>query len=100
MQVTVSELANEDLIGIWLYGYEVWGNTLADEYLDDLYDAISSLPSNPYRYPEYQGVSIDSFRLMPMKSHLIAYEILETEILILRVLHKNMDTDTKMSGRS
>jgi plasmid stabilization system protein ParE len=51
MQITISNLAKEDLIDIWLYGHKVWGESLADRYLDDLYGAISSLSSSPFRNP-------------------------------------------------
>ncbi len=100
MQISVSNFAKEDLIDIWLYGHDVWGEDLADMYLDDLYAAISSLTFSPYRYPEQSGENTVSFRLMPIRSHLIAYEVLETEIFILRVLHKSMEKNTQISGNT
>jgi toxin ParE1/3/4 len=83
------------LINIWLYGKEVWGASNADSYLDELDSAIRSLSTHSTRYPEYSEVQ-PSFRLMPFRSHLIAYEVLDDEVIILRVLHKNMDTGTKV----
>ena len=94
------ESCKEDLIDIWLYGHKVWGESLADRYLDGLYDAISLLSSNPYRYPEYQDKNVAPFRLMPIKNHLIAYEVSGSNIFIVRVLHESMDTVSRMSVSS
>ncbi|QDG34420.1 type II toxin-antitoxin system RelE/ParE family toxin [Alteromonas mediterranea] len=97
MRITISNLAKEDLIDIWLYGYKVWGEPSADQYLDDLYGAISLLSSNPYRYPEYQDKNVAPFRLMPIKNHLVAYEVSGSNIFIVRVLHESMDTISRLS---
>jgi toxin ParE1/3/4 len=95
VQINLSKLASEDLIDIWLYGNEEWGASRADLYLDELDVAMRSLCSNSARYPEYSETK-PTFRLMLFRSHLIAYEIAENEVLILRVLHKNMDTSAKI----
>ena len=43
MHITISNLAKEDLIDIWLYGHKVWGESLADRYLDGLYDRMRAI---------------------------------------------------------
>ena len=93
MKIQVTELANEDLINIWLYGNENWGERLADDYLFELDSNMQTLRQNPQRYPEHKGVT-PPFRLMPFRSHLVIYEIQNTSINILRVLQKNMDTES------
>ena len=93
MQIKISKLANEDLTDIWLYGCDVWGASNADAYLDEIDNAIRSLTSYPTRYPEYEN---ETFRLMPYRSHLIAYDLFVDYILIVRVLHQNMDTRSKV----
>lgn len=98
MQIQVTELANEDLIDIWLYGYETWGERLADDYLFELDINIQTLLHNPQRYPENTNIT-PPFRLMPFRSHLIIYEIKNTTILILRVLQKSMDTGSQVKPR-
>ena len=100
MRITISNLAKEDLIDIWLYGYKVWGEPSADQYLDDLYGAISSLSSSPFRYPEYEDENVEPFRLMPIKNHLVAYEVSGSNIFIVRVLHESMDTVSRMTVSS
>lgn len=57
MQIKITERANEDLIDIWLYGYEIWGESNADFYLDELANAVQSLSSNSTRYREYSNVA-------------------------------------------
>jgi toxin ParE1/3/4 len=93
VQIKISKLANDDLIDIWLYGSEVWGVSNADAYIDEIDNAIRSLTSHATRYPEYKN---ETFRLMPHRSHLIAYDLFVDYILIGRVLHKNMDTRSKV----
>lgn len=95
MQISITERANDDLIDIWLYGYEIWGESNVNFYLDELDNAIQSLTSNTARYPEYLNAT-PPFRLMPFRSHLIAYEVVDDILIILRVLHKNMDTNSKI----
>lgn len=96
MQIQVTESAYNDLLEIWRYGYEKWGDTAADQYLDYINHAVESLISNPIRYPLYASVN-ENFRLMPIKNHLIAYEVSNDAIIVLRVLHKNMDTEAHLS---
>jgi toxin ParE1/3/4 len=95
VQVQITELATEDLIDIWLYGNETWGDRNADDYLNELDKAVKSLIINPHRYPENPDAT-PTFRLMPFRSHLIIYEVNEKFIVILRVLQKAMDTESKL----
>ncbi len=40
-------LAEQDLVGIWLYTFNEWGEQQADQYLDDLNAAITLLADQP-----------------------------------------------------
>lgn len=96
MQIKLTKSARNDLIDIWLYGCELWGETNADSYLDEINDAVESLATNSLRYSQHPNSS-PSFRLMPIRNHMIAYEVEEHLLVILRVLHKNMDTEFQIS---
>ena len=46
-KVTKTQLAENDLIDIWLYSFNEWGESLADDYLDKLNVGMNSLLANP-----------------------------------------------------
>jgi len=88
--VRKSELAKEDLINTWLYGFGKFGEQEADNYLDDLEEKIESLANAPERYTlktEYQP----AIRICPHRSQHIIYMLEKEAIYIVRVLRKEMD---------
>lgn len=46
-RIHVHESAESDLIGIWQYSFEQWGELQADKYLDQLDSGIRKLANNP-----------------------------------------------------
>jgi toxin ParE1/3/4 len=94
-KILLSPLAERDLIGIWQYSIGQWGEAQADQYLDDLDDAIKRLSNNPA-----SGASRDhvrqGYRVLFIKSHAIYYKVTSTAIHIVRVLHVRMDADTHL----
>jgi toxin ParE1/3/4 len=46
-KIHVHALAESDLIDIWRYSFEEWGEAQADKYLDELDGGIYSLADNP-----------------------------------------------------
>lgn len=86
-----SALAELDLIGIWEYSYGQWDADQADKYLDELDKGISLLADNPEL-----GISRDEvregYRVLFINNHAIYYTLTQTAILIVRVLHEQMDS--------
>lgn len=78
------------MIGVWEYTFEQWDADQADKYLDELDRGISLLADNPDL-----GVSRDEvregYRVLFIKSHAIYYTTTGSVILIVRVLHEQMD---------
>jgi len=87
-----STRAEQDLIGIWRYTAEHWGDAQADRYLDDLDHAINALAENPEL-----GISRDAvrtgYRAIFIKNHVAYYTVRPDNIYIVRVLHEKMDPD-------
>lgn len=46
-KINKTQSAENDLIDIWLYSFSEWGESLADEYLDQLNTGIMRLLANP-----------------------------------------------------
>jgi toxin ParE1/3/4 len=83
-------LAEEDLINIWLYGYEQWGLKQADCYADSLDEQFKLLAASPEICRE-RAEFIPPVRIHRHGSHLIIYTANRAAIVIVRVLHYRMD---------
>ena len=89
-KIVKSHEAEEDLIGLWSYSCEKWGEVQADRYLDEIEAALIVLARNPQL-----GKSIDDvragYRCLPVNKHSIYYRIKGNLIDVVRVLHQRMD---------
>ena len=88
----------KDLIDIWRYTFEQWGETQADIYLDKLETAFLLLAEQPLICRE-RTEFIPPVRIYNYAHHLVVYLIVDDGINIVRVLHKNMDVDTQLNDR-
>ena len=82
--------AERDLLDIWLYTFNEWGEQQADEYLDDLNSAIQLLAEQPLICRERLELS-PPVRIHHHSHHLLAYLALDDGISVVRVLHESMD---------
>lgn len=85
-----SELAKEDLIDLWFYGLEHYGESSADLYFDELETKINSLLEHPEKYRTRNNYS-PPVRICPHRSHLIIYTIDSDELFIVRVINQEMN---------
>ncbi len=83
-------LAEQDIVNIWLYSFENWGQAQADKYHDQLDTAFALIAENPSI-----GVACDvvrkGYRKYHVKRHLILYRFTKTTLHIVRVLGEEMD---------
>lgn len=81
--------AEKDLIGIWNYTYDTWGEAQADSYLSKLEVGLVNLTKSPRTHksplPSYPGV-----RSVHCEHHYIFFLNTEKPI-ILAILHEKMD---------
>jgi len=82
--------AEADLISIWLYSFENWGEAQADRYLDAIETALKKIAKSPD-----QGESRDWLRQgywsIRVEHHIAFYTFTDKEVRIRRVLHEVMD---------
>jgi len=88
-------LAEQDLTNIWLYSYQNWGEAQADQYFDQLSNAIELLGSAPLMSHIRQEFT-PPVRIHHHGSHLIIYVATEDNVEIIRVLHESMDIEAML----
>lgn len=89
--------AQEDLIDIWRYTYEKWGEAQADLYLDDLENALQLLAHEPLICRKREELT-PPVRIHHTHKHLVIYIEIESGIRLIRVLHESCDYETHLEG--
>jgi len=89
-EIVYSFLAENDLLGNWLYTEEEWSPSQADIYLDQLDAKIKHLISNPKLGRNREDIR-KRYRSLVVNHHLVFYKISEDEIQVIRVLHESVD---------
>lgn len=92
MKYVVSDEALGDLLSIWEYTSERWGNGRADLYIDAITVRFAWLTRNTglwHRRPEL-GEGLHSY---PERSHVTIFRRTNRGMEILRVLHERMDLE-------
>ncbi len=93
----VSKAAYNDIRSIAVYTQKTWGVARRRRYLSGLNDKFVTLADMPEMAPE-RCEFVPPVRIFPYEKHLIVYVHENAGILILRVLHRNMDIDAQLSG--
>ena len=82
--------ARNDLIEIWTYTLNTWGEVQADHYLELVASAIRSLTSEPERGRGRDELR-KGYRSVQVEHHVVFYTVSQNEVRIRRVLHEAMD---------
>lgn len=82
--------AEADLIEIWLYSFENWGNAQADKYLDSLDQAFRTIAANQ-DIGTACGYIRRGYRKLHVKEHLVFYRCTREAVHVIRVLGDDMD---------
>ncbi|MDN6319878.1 MAG: type II toxin-antitoxin system RelE/ParE family toxin [Marinobacter sp.] len=94
-KLSVTPKAESDLIGIWVYAYEEWGVDQADKYLDQLDEGMKQLINHPSLGADYTHV-FPGYRRLQVEHHAVFYQVLEPEVVVVRVLHEDMDAPERL----
>ncbi len=85
-----------DLSGIWNYTFDNWSESQADEYYQMLLDNCQIIANKPNIGKNYKNILNGLFG-HKIGRHIIFYRIKsEKEILILRILHEQMDLENRI----
>ena len=95
LKLSITPKAESDLIGIWVYTCDEWGADQADIYLDQLENGMKQLISYPLLGANYAHM-LPGYRRLQVEHHAVFYQVLEPEVLVVRVLHEDMDAPKKL----
>ena len=84
--------AKIDIEEIWVYTFENWSMSQADNYYQMIVNGFESLADGSKQGRKVDHVRPGYFRLS-VGSHYIFYKESLTDIYVVRVLHRNMDSD-------
>ncbi len=95
LHLSVTPKAESDLIGIWVYTCEEWDVDQADRYLEQLGAGMKKLIVYPLLGADYAHV-LPGYRRLQVEHHAVFYQVREPEVLVVRVLHEDMDAPKKL----
>lgn len=87
--------AKSDLIEIWNYTVETWGETHAINYLQDIEEKLNQLAANPALGKQRPEI-VTGYYSFPVRKHIIFYLISDSHIDIIGILHGKMDIDKNL----
>ena len=85
----IRQAADNDLLDIFAYGCENFGADTAEAYIYRLEAGFRQLTEHPKLGRSIEQ-SIAGVRALPVVSHVVYYEVTDTTIEIIRILHKSM----------
>ncbi len=89
-EVRITPAAKAQLIDIWHYTADTWGETQADTYLMEIDKKIQNLAGNPFIGKSRSEVR-RGYHSLPANKHVIFYTITGAYVNIIGVLHAKMD---------
>jgi toxin ParE1/3/4 len=85
----LTELAADDFTGIYDYTLQKFGEAQADRYTDALTEFVETLAGMPDMGRDYHTVR--GVMRIEFQQHTIFYTIRDTDILVVRILHQQMN---------
>jgi len=82
--------ADQDLQKIHTYSVKQWGDSRAEQYIEDIETAFHKITITPMLGRDCDHIS-PSLRAFSVVSHIIFYKPDSLGIAVIRVLHKSMD---------
>ena len=87
--------AKSDLIEIWNYTVQTWGEKQADKYLQYIEDTLNDLAANPGLGRQRPEIC-PGYYSFPARKHIIFYLNSGRHIDIIGILHGKMDIDKNL----
>lgn len=91
----LSHKARRDLDDIWDYSRDLWGARRGAAYLRDIRIAIELVAERPSAGAVLEAFPV--YRRRPVGTHMILCRLQDGVIMIVRVLHQNMDATRALS---
>ena len=97
-RVRYSMKAVEDLSSIWLYTVETWSEAQADCYYTMLISSCQQIVTNPLLLGRSYEHILPHLRGYKAGKHIIFYMLKDDAVLVVRILHEQMDLRSRLSG--
>ena len=87
--------AQRDIEDIWSYSVERFGFDKAESYVRDIQRACETIAKDSRR-----GVACDhiraGYRKFSVGSHVVFFRVVETSVIVVRILHQSMDFESRL----
>lgn len=93
MKIKFTERSKKDLNDIWLYTFENWSKNQANIYFNGIVNRINRLNDKNI---VNTNSNYKSYKYFIHKSHIVFYKKTKTNIVIIRILHKSMDIESRL----
>ena len=88
--------AKHQLLKIWQYSYENWGEKQADAYLKNINIMIETICENPQKGMIFSPLADNSVRYILTQKHYLFYAEKVGYVLILAILYSKMELSAKV----
>ena len=92
LKLVNTELAESDLLEIWLYTAEEWNLGQADTYIAQIGRSVNKLIDHPELGKDRSDLR-KGYRSLLVNHHIVFYRVVTDEIQIIRVLHESVDLE-------
>ncbi len=94
-RVLISNQAHQDLVDIWHWTAQAFGERQADRYLDDLGEAMNACAEAP-GWGRDRAKIREGYRSLLVGRHVVFYVFNDAQVIVQRVLHGSMDFDAHL----
>lgn len=90
-EVRISRQFDLDIISVYTFGVDIFGQSAAKSFIADIYSNVLSLDSNYLLHVECRHLPTKDkrYRNIILGSYLIIYKITDKTVYVLRILHSH-----------
>ncbi len=88
--LSLTQAAEDDFINILVYTTQQWGADKQKDYDDSLHHALNVIKDNPFLGYRHTLLPEDH-RCFNVRKHVFVYQIMNSRIYVLRILHQRMN---------
>lgn len=95
VRLALTRRAIEDLRQIERHSVKEWGRKVADEYLDDVTDALDRISQSPQLLQD-DRVGIPGLSFYRIRRHVLVCDYRDNSVIVLTVIHTSMDLPARL----
>ena len=96
MAARIFPVAKKQILEIWSYTENTWGEDQADKYVRELVAAINSVEANRHLWRPVLDEDLPSFFFFHHQHHYVFFRELSIGSLGVIILHENMDIPSRL----